>query len=207
MTGDRALLSKVVERAGPEVTFGDDSKGYTTGYGCLEIGNVIIEDIPLVEGLKHNLLSISQFCDKRCEVVFKKEKCLISNQKNQKLTLNGVRKGDMFIADWNSAGNGQVMCFYGKASADDSWLWHKKLSHLNFKTMNSLVKRELVRGLPEMEFCPEGLCEACEKEKSKRASHKKKTVSDIAEPLQLLHMDLFGPFNVMSMSRKLLSDC
>ncbi|XP_074377221.1 uncharacterized protein LOC141718736 [Apium graveolens] len=62
--------------------------------------------------------------------------------------------------------------------------------------------RELVRGLPEMEFCPEGLCEACEKGKSKRASHKKKTVSDIAEPLQLLHMDLFGPVNVISMSRK-----
>ncbi|XP_074355324.1 uncharacterized protein LOC141694519 [Apium graveolens] len=57
------------------------------------------------------------------------------------------------------------------------------------------AKRELVRGLPEMEFCPEGLCEACEKGKSKRASHKKKTVSDIAEPLQLLHMDLFGPVN------------
>ncbi|XP_074352748.1 uncharacterized protein LOC141691896 [Apium graveolens] len=64
------------------------------------------------------------------------------------------------------------------------------------------AKRELVRGLPEMEFCPEELREACEKGKSKRASHKKKTVSDIAEPLQLLHMDLFRPVNIMSMSRK-----
>ena len=63
--------------------------------------------------------------------MFKKEKCLITNQKNQKLTLNGVRKGDLFIADWNSTEDGQVLCFYGKASADDSWLWHKKLSHLN----------------------------------------------------------------------------
>ncbi|XP_074323206.1 uncharacterized protein LOC141660144 [Apium graveolens] len=153
ITGDRALLLKVVKKAGPKVTFGDDRKGYTTGYGCLEIGNVIIEDISLVEGLIHNLLSISQFCDKGCEV---------SKQKNEKITLNGVRKGDLFVADWNSAGDGQ---------------------------------RELVRGLPEMEFFPEGLCEACEKGKSKRASHKKKIVSDIAEPLQLLHMDLFGPVN------------
>ena len=94
------------------------------------------------------------------------------------------------------------MCFYSKASPDESWLWHKKLSHLNFKTMNSLVKRELVRGLIEMEFSPDGLCEACEKGKSKRASHKKKTMTDITEPLELLHMDLFGPVNVMSMSRK-----
>ena len=52
MTGDRALLSNVVEKAGPIVTFGDDSKGFTTGYGNLEIGNVIIENISIVEGLK-----------------------------------------------------------------------------------------------------------------------------------------------------------
>ena len=58
MTGDRALLSKVVEKAGPVVTFGDDSKGVTTGYGYLEIGNVIIEEISLVDGLMHNLLSV-----------------------------------------------------------------------------------------------------------------------------------------------------
>ncbi|MGI4673429.1 hypothetical protein ACR2XN_28600 [Klebsiella pneumoniae] len=73
MTGDRALLSKMVERAGPVVTFGDDSKGYTTGYGNLELGNVIVEEVSLVDGLAHNLLSISQFCDKDYEVLFKKE--------------------------------------------------------------------------------------------------------------------------------------
>ncbi|KAL8099440.1 hypothetical protein AgCh_031901 [Apium graveolens] len=124
-----------------------------------------------------------------------------SSQKNEKLALNGVRKGDFFVAGWNSA-NGQVMCFHSKTSPVKSWLWHKKLSYLNFKTMNSLVKRELVRGLSEMEFSPDGLCKTCEKGKSKRASHKKKTMTDITEKLQLLHMDLFGPVNIMSMSRK-----
>ena len=202
MTGDRALLSSVVEKSGPVVTFGDDSKGFTTGYGNLEIGNVIIENISLVEGLKHNLLSISQFCDKGYDVSFRKERCLISNRKDEKLALQGVRKGNLFIADLDSASKGEVSCFYSKASAEDSWLWHKKLSHLNFKTMNSLVKRELVRGLPQMEFCKEGLCEACEKGKSKKASHRSKDMTNISEPLQLIHMDLFGPVNVMSMSRK-----
>ena len=92
--------------------------------------------------------------------------------------------------------------FYSKASSDESWLWHKKLSHLNFKTMNSLVKRELVRGLPQMEFTQEGLCEACQKGKSKKAPHKSTHTYAITEPLQLIHMDLFGPVNVMSMSKK-----
>ena len=68
--------------------------------------------------------------------------------------------------------------------------------------MNSLVKRELVRGLPDMEFCNEGLCEACEKGKSNKASHRSKDSTSINVPLQLLHMDLFGPMNVLSFSRK-----
>ena len=68
--------------------------------------------------------------------------------------------------------------------------------------MNSLVKRELVRGLPQMEFSSDGLCEACEKGKSKKASHRSKDMSEISEPLQLIHMDLFGPVNIQSMSKK-----
>lgn len=59
MTGEKSLLTGLVEKTGPMVTFGDNSKGFTTGYGNLEIGNIIIENISLVEGLKHNLLSIS----------------------------------------------------------------------------------------------------------------------------------------------------
>ena len=78
------------------------------------------------------------------------------------------------MADLFSTSKGEARCFYNKASTEDNWLWHKILSHLNFKTMNSLVKRELVRGLPDMEFCKEGLCEACEKGKSKKASHRSK---------------------------------
>ncbi|KAK1374545.1 hypothetical protein POM88_030738 [Heracleum sosnowskyi] len=172
MTGEESLLTKVVKMTGPIVTFGDDNKGFTTGYGNLRIGNVIIENISLVEGLKHNLLSISQFCDKGYNVDFRKDKCLITNRKDEKLALLGVRKRNLFIADLSSTSEGEVTCFYSKASSEQSWLWHKKLSHLNFKTMNSLVKRELVRRLPLMEFYQEGLCEACEKGKSKKASHR-----------------------------------
>ena len=202
MTGDKALLSNLVEKASPWVTFVDDNKGFTKGYGNLEIGNVVIENISLVDGLKHNLLSVSQFTDKGYEFNFKSEQCNIINKKDKKLALQGVRKGNLFVADLFSASKGEARCFYSKASTEDSWLWHKRLSHLNFKTMNSLVKRELVRGLPDMEFCKKGLCEACEKGKSKKASHRSKEMTSITEPLQLLHMDLFGPVNVMSLSRK-----
>ncbi|KAK1388395.1 hypothetical protein POM88_016573 [Heracleum sosnowskyi] len=202
MTKDRALLSNMVEKVGPVVTFGDNIKGITEGYGCLESGNVIIEDVSIVEGLKHNLLSISQFCDRGYVVSFDKEKCQILHKKNGKPALQGVRKGKLFIADLYSGCKDEVNFFYAKASSDESWLWHKKMSHLNFKIMNSLVKRELVRGLSQMEFTQEGLCEACQKGKSNKVSHKGTNTSSITEPHQLLHMDLFGPVNVMSMSKK-----
>ena len=138
----------MVDKACPIVTFGGDIKGFTKGYGCLEVTNVVIDNISLVDGLKHNLLSISQFCDKGYDVLFRKEKCLITNRKDEKLALKGVRNRNLFIADLESASTGEVNYLYGKASSEDSWLWHKRLSHLNFKIMNSLVKRELVRGLP-----------------------------------------------------------
>ena len=110
--------------------------------------------------------------------------------------LQEVRKGNLFIADLISGCIDEVNYFYEKASSDDSWLCHKRLFHLNFKMMNSLVKREFVRGLPQMEFTQEGLCEAYQKGKSKKASHKSTNTSAITEPLWLLHMDLFGPVNV-----------
>ena len=95
-----------------------------------------------------------------------------------------------------------MSCLFSKACAEESWLWQKKLSHLNFKAMNLLVKKSLVRGLPKVEFTKDGLCDAFQKGKKRKASFKCKIESSIDEPLQLLHKDLFGPVNIMSISKK-----
>ena len=100
------------------------------------------------------------------------------------LLFTGVRKGNLFVADLNSASKGEFKCFNNKDILRSKFrLWHRKLLHLNFKTMNSLVKIELVRGLPQMKFCQEGLCEVCEKGTWKKASHRSKDMSGITEPL------------------------
>ena len=114
-TGDRALLSNLVEKSDPWVTFEDDNKGFTKGYGSLKIVNVVIGNISLVDGLKHNLLSVSQFTDKGYEVNFRTEEYYIINKKDKKIALQGVRKGNLFIAGLFSASNGEVRCFYSKA--------------------------------------------------------------------------------------------
>nr|GFA10139.1 retrovirus-related Pol polyprotein from transposon TNT 1-94 [Tanacetum cinerariifolium] len=83
-----------------------------------------------------------------------------------------------------------------------SWLWHQCLSHLNFATINNLVKNNLVQGLPKMKFEKYHFCSACEQRKIHRKHHKSKTTFASNKSLYLLHMDLCGPMRVESINRK-----
>ena len=105
---------------------------------------------------------MSQLCDRGHQVWFSEEACVVSNKKDNNVILSGKRKGNVYIADFNSANEDQVTCLFIKASTYESWLWHKKLSHLNFKSLNELAKKDLVRGLRKMEFSKDGLCDACQ---------------------------------------------
>jgi hypothetical protein len=90
-----------------------------------------------------------------------------------------------------------------KASLDESIKWHRRMAHVNFKTINKLAKNGLVKGLPPKLFTNEHNCVACNKGKQHKASYKAITaVSTITEPLQLLCMDLFGPTSIRSIDHK-----
>nr|GEV19441.1 ribonuclease H-like domain-containing protein [Tanacetum cinerariifolium] len=96
-----------------------------------------------------------------------------------------------------------LTCLFAKATSDESRLWHRMLGHLNFKTMNKLVKENLVRGLPSKIFENEQTCVTCRKGKQHRASCKTKTENSISLPLHMLHMDLSGPTFVKSLMKKM----
>ncbi|KAJ9536639.1 hypothetical protein OSB04_un000188 [Centaurea solstitialis] len=199
MTGSKSVLTNYREERGPAVTFGGNGKGQTRGYGTLTNGVTTFKRVAYVEGLMHNLLSISQLCDKNHKVSFSKKKCKVKNRKKE-VILNGVRHADIYIINMNTSTDN--FCFVSRASSDMNWLWHKRLSHLNFKTLNQLCINNLVIGLPDYRYTKESLCAACEKGKQTRASFKSKQISSISSPLQLLHMDLFGPVNVQSIGGK-----
>ncbi|GKC87035.1 putative ribonuclease H-like domain-containing protein [Tanacetum coccineum] len=97
---------------------------------------------------------------------------------------------------------GGLTCLFAKAIIDKSNLWHKRLGHINFKTMNKLVRGNLVRGLPSKLFENDHTCIACKKGKQHKASCKTKLVSSINQPLQMLHMDLFGLTSIRSINHK-----
>ncbi|GKA99259.1 putative ribonuclease H-like domain-containing protein, partial [Tanacetum coccineum] len=148
-------------------------------------------------------------CDKKNSVLFSDTKCIILSP-NFKLTdeshvlLKVPRKENMYSVDLkNIVPKGGLICLFEKATSDESKLCHRRLGHINFKTMNKLVKRNLVRGLPLKLFENNQTCVACQKGKQHKASCKSKTVSSISQPLHMLHMDLFGPTFVKSLMKKM----
>ena len=131
------------------------------------------------------------------------EHCEIISKKTYKIILTGYRHCNIYVSNLSSNIDGTVTCLLSKASVNDSWIWHKKLSHLNFSNLNELVRKDLVRGFPKVIYTPNGLCDACQKAKQRRTSFKNKTESSIEEPLRILHLDLFGRVNVLSINRKI----
>ncbi|GJV81775.1 retrovirus-related pol polyprotein from transposon TNT 1-94 [Tanacetum coccineum] len=94
------------------------------------------------------------------------------------------------------------ICLMAKATSSQAWLWHRRLSHLNFDTINLLSKNNIVNGLPKLKFVKDHLCSSCELGKAKRKSFHTKTTSSSKRRLQLLHMDLCGPIRVESINGK-----
>ncbi|GJY02457.1 retrovirus-related pol polyprotein from transposon TNT 1-94 [Tanacetum coccineum] len=109
--------------------------------------------------------------------------------------------GDYTIA-LNDIASNSLACLLEKASSSQSWLWHQRVSHLNFATINDLMKNNLVRGLPKMKFKKDHFCFACEQGKIHRKNHKSKTAFALNKPLYLLHMDLCGLMRVKSINEK-----
>nr|GFD02271.1 putative ribonuclease H-like domain-containing protein [Tanacetum cinerariifolium] len=93
-------------------------------------------------------------------------------------------------------------CLLAKASSSQSWLWNQGLSHLNFATINNLVKNNLVHGLPKIKFEKDNFCYACEQGKIHRKHYKSKTAFASNKPLYLLHMDLCGLIRIESINKK-----
>ncbi|GJY30109.1 ribonuclease H-like domain-containing protein [Tanacetum coccineum] len=209
MTGNKAYLSDYEDYNGGFVAFGSDPKGgKITGKGKIKTANLDFDDVYFVDELKFNLFSVSQMCDKKNSVLFTESECLILSPSfklldESQVVLRAPRKDDVYSLDLkNIVPSGGITCLYANATADESKLWHRRLGHVNFKNINKLVKGHLVRGLPSKVFVNDHTCVACKKGKQHKASCKAKLERIIRKPLELLHMDLFGPVSVESINKK-----
>ncbi|KAI3746509.1 hypothetical protein L6452_08943 [Arctium lappa] len=203
MTGNKELISSFKAKSGGAVTFGDNKQGQIKGYGELLRGKVSISKVAYVDGLKHNLISISQLCDHGFDVKFQRKYCSLLHSESGQEMLRADRKGNLYRMNFTKITDtrSEKLCLVS-LNSEEIWLWHKKFSHLNFSSLDKLVKLNLVKGLPSLKFNKDHLCSTCEMGKMKRSSHKTKSENNCPRPLHILHVDLCGPISVQSLAGK-----
>ncbi|GJY18660.1 ribonuclease H-like domain-containing protein [Tanacetum coccineum] len=179
MKGNMSYLSDFKEYDGGYVIFGGGAKGgKTTGKGTLKNGKLDFKDVYFVKELQFNHFSVLQMCDKKNSVLFTDTACFVLSS-NFKLTdesqvlLKVLRKNNMYSVDMkNIVPKESFTCLVAKATLNESMLWHRRLGHVNFKTINKLVKENLVRGLPIKRFENDQTYVACLKGKQQKSSCK-----------------------------------
>nr|GEU43850.1 ribonuclease H-like domain-containing protein [Tanacetum cinerariifolium] len=198
MTGNISYLSEYEPYDGGYVSFGQGG-GKITGKGIIKTSKLKFENVYFVKELKYNLFSVSQIYDNKNSVLFTDSECIVLGKDfklkdDTNVLLRTPRQHNMYSIDLNNIVPYKNMtCLVAKASVDESMLWHKRLGHLNFKTMNKLVRNNIVKGLPSKCFENDQTCVGCLKGKQHKASCKTKLVNSVSKPLHTLHMDLFGP--------------
>nr|GEW81735.1 reverse transcriptase domain-containing protein [Tanacetum cinerariifolium] len=201
MTRNLKLLINFVWKFMGTVRFRNDHVVAILGFGDLQWGNILITRVYFVKGLGHNLFSVGQLCDSDLEVAFRRNTCFVRNLEGVDL-LKGNRTTNLYTINLHEMASASPICLMARASSNKSWLWHQRLSHLNFDTINDLAKNDLVLGLPKFKYHKEHLFPLCEQGKSKRASHPPKPVPNSRQRLHLLHMDLCGPIRIASINGK-----
>nr|GEV13825.1 retrovirus-related Pol polyprotein from transposon TNT 1-94 [Tanacetum cinerariifolium] len=197
MTGNLKLLINFVWKFMGTLCFRNDHVAVILGFGDLKWGNILITRVYFIEGLGHILFFVGQFYDSDLEVAFRRNAYFIRNIEGVDL-LKGDRSTNLYSVNLNEMASASPICLMAHASSTKSWLWHQRLSHLNFDTINDLARNDLVAGLPKFKYHKEHVCPSCEQGKSKRASHPPNS----RKRLHLLHMDLCGPIRITSINGK-----
>ncbi|GKA38620.1 retrovirus-related pol polyprotein from transposon TNT 1-94 [Tanacetum coccineum] len=119
-----------------------------------------------VKGLGHNLFSVGQLCDDDIEVAFRSNTCYVRNVEGDDL-LTKARKSNLYTISISDMAAFSPVCLLSKSTSSKSWLWHRRLSHLNVGTINDLTKNDLVDGLPKFKYSKDHTCSACEQGKER----------------------------------------
>ncbi|GJX89327.1 retrovirus-related pol polyprotein from transposon TNT 1-94 [Tanacetum coccineum] len=196
----KVAKSMIANRMEPGISRGSDTLVAPSSSSLID-WNVTISRVYYVEGLGHNLFSVGKFRDSDLEVAFQKLTCFVRNMEGVDL-LSGSRGTNLYSLSIGDIMASSPICLLSKAAKTKSWLWHRRLSHLNFGAIYHSARHGLVRGLPRIKFEKDHLYSAYALGKSKKQSHKLKSEHTNQEKLYLLHMDLCRPMRIASVNRK-----
>nr|GEV98367.1 integrase, catalytic region, zinc finger, CCHC-type, peptidase aspartic, catalytic [Tanacetum cinerariifolium] len=144
MTEDRSRLRNFVKKFIETARFRNDHFRAIMGYGDYVIGDSVISRVYYVEGLGHNLFFVSQFYDSDLEVAFRKHSCFVKDLDGVDL-IKGTRGTNLYTISIEYMMRSSLICLLSKASKNKSWLWHRRLKHLNFGTINDLARKDLAK--------------------------------------------------------------
>ena len=173
MIGNKSLFTSLrAIQEGGYVTYGDNAKSKIKGIGTVKCDDhVILTDVYLVEDCRFNLISISQLSDRGLTVTFRKDKCEIID--NGKPLFTCLRYKNIYKFYPSDVKNSEI-CL--NVDLDDKWLWHRKLGHISMSTLSKLKTKRLVKGLPNIKFEKDMLCDACAKGKQTKTHFKSKDI-------------------------------
>ena len=135
MTGDETRFISLEKKRGGKVTLGDNTTCQVLGTGTIRVTSLLlIEKVLLVEGLKHNLLSISQLCDKGFQICFSNSSCTL--RLNNDIKLEGFRVDNIYKINFDNLEKHGDICL--KTTLDESWLWHRRLCHASMNTLRKI---------------------------------------------------------------------
>ncbi|KAM0872543.1 hypothetical protein ACQ4PT_038661 [Festuca glaucescens] len=194
ITGGRGVLDQFIEDVNKmsSITFGDNSKGKVLGYGKVAISkDLCLETVMLVESLGYNFLSIYHLADASYDSYFTKYCVKVFRSDNLKLVLVGHVENNLYVVDLSKESSSLPTCLMAKH--DEGWLWHRRLGHVNMRNLKQLLKGEHIVGLTSISFEKDRVCSACVAGKQLKKRHPIKSIITTSRPLELLHLDLFGP--------------
>ena len=156
MTGDRSLFKVFESKKGGNVTFGDGSKSQIKGKGIISLPGLLnIANVLYVEGLRVNLLSISQIFDQGFMVLFLKGKCLVMDESRKKL-VSGVRT---LKNCYGLVPDANIMCNSIRLPNED--LWHQRMGLASYKHLSIVCKHVSVLGIPKLSIISNVVCGPC----------------------------------------------
>jgi len=125
-------------KEGGNVKFGGKQAGKIIGTGTIDNSSISINDVLLVNGLEHNLLSISQFYDNGYDVMFDKTNCTIVNKNDNSIVFKGKRMENVYKINFSELVDQKVVCLL--SVNDKKWVWHRRLGHANWRLISKLSK-------------------------------------------------------------------
>jgi hypothetical protein len=199
MIGEKRMSSSYEKNEDPQraITFGDGNQGLVKGLGKFAISpDHSISNVFLVDSLDYNLLSVSQLCKMGYNYLFTDIGVTVFRRSDDSITFKGVLDGQLYLVDLNDNQVELDICLIAKTNM--GWLWHRRLAHVGMKNLHKFLKGEHILGLTNVHFEKDRICTAYQAGKQVGVHHPHKNIMTTDRPLELLHMDLFGPIAYIS---------